>query len=240
MERDDFLRNLQTSARDLRAKFPRRGSDWISSICTGRSLGAKKLPTDAVYELMCCFALAAALKLRASNLRVIQSPGANGFRFPMSPGAKSAFAFFRFEHGDVSYDLCCGTEIPTEKGEPSEAPDISLQKHAVFLPDSDRSCGKPVALWDAKHHDGKASKSDVQQMSWWCDIFDIPKCCNGDVLGALMPDVFQVSAVITNGPKKAFNKQQLLKRRFSVVFNYIGNSNGCAPEPSRAEHLASA
>ena len=237
MERDDFLTALQGSARDLQAKFPKRGADWVCSLCAGRSHEGKDLTVDAVYELMCCFAFVVALKTRVTDLRVIQSPDTSGFRFPMKPGAKNSFAFFCFEHEGVTYDVCCGTEVPTEKDEPPEAPDISLQKHDRALPDHDRRCGKPVALWDAKYHEDRISKSDVQQMSWWCDIFEIPKCCNGDILGSIMPGIFQVSAVLTNAPRKKINKRQLIKRRFSVVFNYLGNDSGCAPEPSRSDHL---
>jgi len=34
--------------------------------------------------------------------------------------------------------------VPTEKDEPPEAPDISLQKHDRALPDHDRRCGNQL------------------------------------------------------------------------------------------------
>ena len=238
MERDDFLTALQKSARELQSKFPQRGDEWISSICAGRSHNGQTLTRDTVYELMCCFAVVGALKNKVTNLRVVSSPGSDGFRFPMKPGSKNAFTFFRFEHSGKSYDLCCGIEIPTTPGEPPEAPDVSLQAHGSQLGDNDRRSGKPIALWDAKYHEDAASKADVQQMNWWCDIFDIPKCRAGDLLSQICPAAFQVSAVITNSPRKKFNKAQMQKRKFSVLFGYCGDHNLCTLEPTRAEHEA--
>jgi len=238
MERDDFLKALRRTARETKARFPKDGREWIDAISTGRSHadGRRILTNDAIYELMCCFAVAAALKGQVQNLQVIQADGEKGFRFPLKPGAKSGFAFFRFEFGGVSYDLCCGTEIDLGNGEPPEAPDISLQRHSQLRQETDRQCGQPIALWDAKYHDGTASKTDVQQMNWWCDIFNLPPCRAGDVLSQILPATFQVSAVITNAPLLRVNRRQLLKRRFSIVCDFSGSRVGRSPAPSRAEH----
>jgi hypothetical protein len=238
MERQTFLRELQKSARELQSKFSARGTKWVSSICTGRTHDGQRLTRDSIYELMCCFALVAALKSKVSNLRVLSSADTGGFRFPMKPGRKKAFAFFRFEHSAKSYDICCGIEIPTKAGEPPEAPDISLQEHGLQLLDVDRRDGTPIAIWDAKYHEDAVSKSDVQQMNWWCDIFDIPRCQTGDLLSQISPPVFQVSAVITNSTSKKFNKSQMLKRKFSILFSFAGEHNHCILEPTRAEHEA--
>jgi hypothetical protein len=184
---------------------------------------------------MCCFGLIAALQPSVQNLRLLTAPGPNGFRFPLKPGGKEAFAFFRFEHDGQSYDICCGTAIPVED-EPEEAPDIALEEHDGTLPDHVRHHGSVRAIWDAKYHKKSASKSDAQQMQYWCRVFGIPKCCTEDLLARLMPPSFQVSSVITNAQPLLFNRRQMLAANCSVLFNYRGDHTLCTPVPTRMEH----
>lgn len=238
MEREDFLATLQHSGVQLRDSFRGVSVDWLSCICDGIPYGdpAGKLTIDVVYELMCCFGLANALKPNVSNLRLVAAPGVNGFRFPLKPGRKEAFAFFRFEYEDTSYDLCCGVAIPVVD-EPPEAPDITLEEHRSILPDSSRRHGAPRALWDAKYHKGAASKSDFQQIQSWGRIFNLPPYAPGDLLARLMPTSFQVSGILTNAPVIQFNRGQMLESRCSVLFNYSGNYT-TPPTPTRIEHEA--
>jgi hypothetical protein len=234
MARPDFLKQLHSSCQQLERSFPKTERKWLTALIS-RTVQNRGLNADRIYELMCCFALISSLRSRVQNLRVIPAPGTQGMRLPYAPGKKQNFAFFRFEKEGQTYDLCCGVKIPVP-GEPSEAPDISLQHKGSGAPDSDRSSGVPIALWDAKYHKRVGSKSDLQQMNWWCDLFNLPKCVPGDILSNVMPPAFQVSAVITNvGPMRT-NKTLLLRKRFSILFNFVGNPIGMCPSPSRAEH----
>lgn len=236
MARPDFLKELHRSCQNLERSFPKPHRKWLTALIS-RTVTARGLDQDRLYELLCCFSLISALRPHVDNLRVISAPGQTGLRLPYAPGKKETFAFFRFEKGGVTYDICCGTKIPVA-GEPSEAPDISLQHKGIAVDATDRSCGVPIALWDAKYHKKAASKSDVQQMNWWCDLFNLPKYAAGDLLSKILPPAFQVSAVITNARPKRSNNTQLLRKRFSILFEFTGDPTGMCPTPSRQQHEA--
>ena len=237
MERSNFLRALKTACKDFKASVPKESQAWLSAIVSGEKDGddQQQLSIDKVYELLCCFSISNSLRQNV-KLRLIQGIGRHKFRFPYGPGEKECFAFFRFEKDNVTYDLCCGTALSVPNGEPKEHPDISLQLRRGQVSDADRECGEVVALWDAKYHKTRAAKSDTDQMNWWCGIFDLPEYHVGDILQKILPPAFQVSSVITNAPPKPINRSVLLKRRFSVVFNFKGDAMGTLPTPSRTEH----
>ena len=242
MERDDFLKALNESASQFKKAFTQKGGPWLSAMCAGKDFedGRKPLCIDYVYELMCCFSIVGDLKPNVENLRLIQGAGANGFRFPAKPGAKSYFAFFRFEKNGKTFDLCCGTQITAPGNEPPECPDVSLQEMGPSSSTSDnhRDCGRPVRIWDAKYHGSRATKADRDQMSAWCDILEIPKCDPGDSCSQILPDHFAVSAVITNVKPKRFNRTQSLRRHFSFLFEFKGLPGPYSLAPTHAEHKA--
>lgn len=238
MDRSNFLKALQEACRDFQDDFPRTKRKWLTGLMSGttETEPGEKLSDERVYELLCCFSLLSCLKRNVHNLRLIPGPGPYGFRFPYSPGPKENFAFFRFEKDGYTYDVCCGTALMPPNGEPPEHPDISLQLKARSVSDSDRSCGQPLAFWDAKYHSKRSAKHDLQQMNWWCSIFVLPKYRRGDLLSQLLPPTFQISAVITNADAIPFNHSLLLKNRFSIVFGFHGETSGACPTPTRPEH----
>lgn len=235
MERESFLTALQISCRDLMRFFAERGHEWLTSVMTeGADPELGSLRTDRIYELLCYLSLLGGLSDKV-DLELKQAPGPLGYRFPYGPGDKKNFAFFRFGHQRQTYDLCCGTALPVRNEEP-EHPDISLQE--MKGDDAPREPGRPIAIWDAKYHSGgQSQKKELQQMNWWCDIFVLMSPYEGDILEKLMPEVCQVNAVLTNAKEKKINKTQLLKRGFSIVFEFVGPGSGKKPVPSRADHL---
>lgn len=240
MDGHALVGELAEACRELKGCLDRLDRRWLDGIMAGkreRQVGQETaLDIDRVYEFLCYFALLAGIAGK-TQLTCVTADGQRGYRLPYGPGNKGHFAFFRLTHNGQTYDLCCGTALPVPD-EPSEHPDISLQEMAPgHLP---RSPGTPVAIWDAKYHDGSTSKADLQQMNWWCDMFrdTLMKYRDGDILADLFPRAYQVTAVLTNGPKKCFNITQLLKRGFSVVFNYTGFSSITGPTPTRQEHIA--
>ena len=237
MDRDDFLRSLNAACAGL-SRFFRGGSQqWLVKTLAGQSDTASggTLDADRVYEILCCFAILRVLQGRVANLRLVRGSGRCGYRFPYAPGNKDSFAFFRFDFGGVTYDLCFGTGIPNP-GEADEHPDISLQQKDGAPKDDDRIPGRPVAFWDGKYHRGNAGKADIAQMNLWCDIFPLVRYAKGDVLDRLMEVPFKVSAIVTNAEDGHVNKRQMLKRRFSMVLGFRGDPTGLDATPTRAEH----
>ncbi len=229
---------MKIACKDFHASFPKDSQAWLSAIVSGEKEGKEQqqLGIDRVYELLCCFSLINSLRPHVAKLRLIPGNGSNKFRFPYGPGKKESFAFFRFEKDGSIYDVCCGTALSVPNGEPDEHPDISLQLRQGDVPDSDRKCGEVVAFWDAKYHKNRASKADTAQMNWWCTIFKLPKYHPNDILQKILPSAFQVSSVITNAHSSPVNRTVLLQSRFSIVFNFKGDTSGTVPAPSRSEH----
>ena len=195
MERYDFLTTLQTACKDLMRFFTERSHEWLTDVITegsDKELGSLKI--DRIYELLCYLSLLRDLSDKV-DLSLKVAPGPHGFRFPYSPGFKENFAFFRFNYHNNTYDLCCGTGIPSEEDH-FEHPDISLQKmpsmNAPVKP------GKPVAIWEAKYHGKIVSKADLERINLWCDLLNLEPYLNNDILEQIMPRQFQVTAVITN------------------------------------------
>lgn len=238
MGRSDFLKSLHSSAKSLRRLFSRRGHEWLSRIIVqGQDEKGKDLSVERIYELLCCFSL---LNELADKLKLIcvEGKGHKGYRFPYSPGDKQNFAFFRFEHNNQTYDICCGTGIPNKYNTGEEHPDISLQ---IMRKESLSSePGKPVGIWDAKHHKVDLTKDDVYQLSSWIDLLNMDHFLEQDILRQLMPKSYQAYAVITNTNANKLSdmyKSWLLDRGFSIVHEYQGNNSSIEPAPSINEHM---
>jgi hypothetical protein len=247
MDRSDFLRALAGAARGLEAALNPSARQWfVNMIATGYDTnspdgqGPKELTSDRIFEFACYFYLVGHLCRQSDRWMMVKGDGAFGYRLPYSPGAKTRFAFFRFEFGGEFVDLCCGVEIPLPM-EPDEAPDISLQEVAVWEP-AQRGSGTLVGLWEGKFHGpgNSLTKSDFNQMVSRCDVLRPPRCASNDWLERICPDPFKVHALVTNAAPAArtsFNRGQQLRLRFSLVFSFAGTSTS-PPTPSRADHLA--
>jgi hypothetical protein len=247
MDRSDFLKALAGAARGLEAEFDASSRQWfVNMVAMGHDAnppdgnGPKELTVDRIFEFACYFYMVGHLCRQSDRWMMVRGDGASGYRLPYSPGAKTRFAFFRFEFGGEFADLCCGVEIPLPM-EPDEAPDISLQEVAVWDP-AQRGSGTLVGLWEGKFHGpGKSlTKSDFNQMVSRCDVLRPPRCATGDWLERVCPDPFKVHALVTNvAPAKnaLFNLDQRLRLRFSLVFDFAGSPSS-GPTPSRADHLA--
>jgi len=251
MERLALLSKLRSSCADVRGHFDSRSAEWLAGIvpASPTSDPTEKPASEYLYELLCYFALLRALKSAGvQNLRLIRAPGRNGFRFPYAPGEKSNFAYFRFEWDGNTYDLCAGTGVhPPESPEddPDEHPDISLQRLDGEKDDLYRLTGEVIAIWDAKYHDKHFSKTDENQLLRWCTLFPRTKGSfrnhdgyygMDDLLDALCPPAFRVSAVITNARKTSYSKASALKYGYSFVFKFDGDGHASQPTPTRDEH----
>ena len=243
MDRSNFLRALASESRELQEMLTSRSRQWFVDLVErgiDRDLSddssPSTVPTDRIYELMCYFFLVKELCKVADKWQLIVGQGHHGYRMPYSPGQKESFAFFRFKCHSELFDLCCGVKIPVD-GEPSEAPDISLQQVTEW-DSKDRSTGKIVGMWEGKYHSrkNKLSKADFNQMVARCDVIRLPACCARDILERFLPDPFTISAIVSNTPRAEFNKEQRFRHRFSIIFSFRGQ-NGCTAEPSREEHI---
>lgn len=241
MDRSDFLRGLHDSCRELRDFLHDGTRRWlVNLIATGhdpdlRGGQGADLDIDRIYEILCYFTMVRDMADRTPPI-AHHGEGDDEYRLPYSPGLKQNFTFFRCLLDGETFDLCCGTALPVA-GEPSEHPDISLQR--VESLESDGSPGEPIAIWDAKHHkNGPLGKGDVAQMHMWTSIFDLMDYEPGDVLTRLFSPQFQVSAILTNAGDKPAHRAPLLTNGFSVVLNFNGRGTGDPPDPSRADHLA--
>lgn len=246
MDRSDFLRALAGAARGLEAALDAPSRQWfVNMIATGYDAnpsdghGPKELTSDRIFEFSCYFYLVGHLCRASHRWMMVKGDGQYGYRLPYSPGAKSNFAFFRYEFGGEFVDLCCGVEIPVPR-EPYEAPDISLQRVTVW-DSAQRASGTLVGLWEGKFHGpGKSlTKSDFNQMVSRCDVLRPPRCTAGDWLDRVCPEPFKVHALVTNvppAPKAGFNLDQRLRLRFSLVFSFSATP-GAAADPTRAIQL---
>lgn len=247
MDRSDFLRTLAGAARGLEAAMGAKSRQWfVNMIATGLDAnppdgqGPNELTADRIFEFACYFYLVGHLCRNAQRWVMLEGSGTHRYRLPYSPGAKTSFAFFRYQFGNDVLDLCCGVEISVP-GEPAEAPDISLQQVAAWDA-TQRPSGTLIGLWEGKFHGpGKTlTKSDFNQMVSRCDVLRPPRCGAGDWLERVCPEPFRVHALLTNvppAPNTTFNLDQRLRLRFSLVFSFDGTA-GPALDPSRADHLA--
>lgn len=235
MERSDFLASLREASKGMHDFLEPSSRKWLSSMITGKKEDSDdEIDSDRVFELICYFTLLERLTVTTSNLRLIQGDGQHGYRFPYSPGNKQNFAFFRFERDGTVFDICCGTGLRDRDGG-MVYPDISLQRGSWTDP-AEKSIGEVVAIWDGKFHEARFSKDDLYQMNWWFDVLQIPRCAAGDTLEQLFPEGLRVCAVITNAPPVAVNQAHLIRKGFSVIFNFTG-VGACSPVPTRSQHL---
>ena len=247
MDRSDFLRALAGAARGLETAMDARSRQWfVNMVATGHDAnppdghGSKELTANRIFEFACYFYLVGHLCRQSDRWALVRGDDQHGYRLAYSPGAKTNFAFFRYEFDDEVVDLCCGVRIPVP-GEPDEAPDISLQQVAVW-DTAQRASGILVGLWEVKFHGpGKSlTKSDFNQMVSRCDVLQPPRCAASDWLERVCPEPFRGHALVTNVPPASnttFNLAQRLRLRFSLVFSFDGTA-GPALDPSRADHLA--
>jgi hypothetical protein len=234
MERSDFLASLRESSKSVHDFLKPEGRKWLASMMAGKKDDSDaEIDTDRVFELICYFTLLEYLSGTAGDLQLIQGDGQNGYRFPYSPGNKQNFAFFRFQRSGAFFDICCGTGLPDRDGG-TVYPDISLQRGS-WVGITDKSVGEVVAIWDGKYHETGFSRDDLYQMNWWFDVLEIPRCAVGDVLEQLFPEGLRVSAVITNAPVVGVNEAHLIRKGFSVVFDFTGLGAYFAV-PTRAQH----
>ena len=241
MDGPRFLDSLQAASKEVKQFLTADGQEWLQQIISDGHdrMDATKLrvlKSDRIYELMCLFSLLAALDKKVA-IRCINGSKPSGYRLPYGPADKENFSFFRFEYLGKSYDVCGGTAVPAVVGESEEHPDISLQ--IMDGPSAESKPGDLVAIWDAKYHeDANLGKGDISQMNMWFDLLNIQKCTEGDILGQLMSEAFQVSAVLTNAKSGPVYDALLLKKGFSLVFDYRGPGAGQPAQPSRKQHLA--
>lgn len=246
MDRSDFLGAIFDAAKELKEALDAPSRRWfVNMIAIGydgnppNGADAQKLTTDRIFEFMLYLYLVGHLCRTAARWRMILGDGEFGYRLPYSPGAKTNFAFFRYDIDGEFLDLCCGVEIPVQ-GEPAEAPDISLQQVDTWDA-AQRHSGALVGLWECKYHKrGKTlTRSDFNQMVARCEVLRPPQCAAGDWLERVCPEPFQVHALVTNAaspPNASFNRGQRLRLRFSLVFGFTG-AVGAVAYPTRAEHL---
>jgi hypothetical protein len=235
MERSDFLSALRESSKGVHGFLSADGRGWLASMIAGKKEGSTDdIDTDRIFELICYFTLLGCLSGEVGDLQLIPGDGQNGYRFPLAPGNKSNFAFFRFHRDDAVFDICCGTGLPDRDGT-TVYPDISLQRGS-WPNAADKSVGEVMAIWDGKFHEAGFSKDDLYQMNWWFDVLELPRCATGDILEQLFPEGLRVCAVITNAPPVAVNHAHLIRKGFSVIFDFSGVGPYTAV-PTRAQHL---
>ena len=250
MERSDFIAELRQACETLQEHFDSDGVAWLTDVVPqAPSDQPAKRGVEYLFELLCYFALVRGLKKRGvKNLHLVRAPGITGFRFPYAPGAKRNFAFFRFEWEGEKYDVCAGTEVrppgtPTE--DPTEAPDISLQRMGSRVGEDNRDPGQIIAFWDAKHHENSMSKADENQFLRWCTLFPRTKSKTGerssyyrpgDLLERICPSAFQVCCVLTNAPAARFSSFNAYQYGYSFVFEFDGHSETLTPTPTREQH----
>jgi hypothetical protein len=250
MERPDFLAQLREASAELRETFQDSSAEWLTGIVPDRPSDepAEKRGVEYIFELLCYFALIRGVKQNVANLRLVRSPEENGFRFPYAPGEKTNLAFFRFEKGNETYDLCAGTTVHPPLSpltDPDEAPDISLQYIGVDVTADEREPGYVVALWDAKHHGREVlSKADENQILRWCSLFprtlgEGHDCSDyyrpNDLLEEICPPAFALSGVLTNASETNFSSASAYGFGYSFVFEFDGDTQ-ILPKPSRADH----
>jgi len=235
MERSDFLVALSDASRGANSFLNAQGRSWLATIIAGQDEDAEEIDIDRVFELLCYFKFLDTLTPHVQNLRLIPGDGRRtGYRFPYGPGNKENFAFFRFQKDNRSYDICCGTALTDRDGEKVH-PDISLQR-GTWNSTADKSVGQVIAIWDGKFHESRFSKDDLYQMNWWTDVLNLPAYAAADILTQLFPEELQASAVITNAASADVNVKQLLRKRFSIIFNF--STVDQVTLPTRAEHMA--
>lgn len=235
MERDDFLKALHQNSVGVEDLLSSAGQEWLARLVADGSdeeLGRQDI--DRIYELLCYFSFLHELSGRVQDLRCVEAPGENGYRLPYGPGKKENFAYFRFEVDGLTFDLCCGTGVPSRDG-PEEHPDVSLQ--AMDGPDDESLPGSLVGLWDAKYHRRAVTKPDMFQVCMWCSMFEIAGCAAEDLLDRLFATPLHVCGLLSNAKSGPDDYGSLLlKHRCSMTLEYTGPGTGREPSPSRSEH----
>lgn len=235
MARSDFLRTLFGQAKEIEHLFSSAGGDWLTEvIAKGENEAGDRLGTDRIYELICYFSLIVHLT-KTITLEYVPGKGNDGYRFPHGPGDKENFAFFRFNRNQTTYDLCSGTHV-FNKYKGKEHPDISLQNQEDS---TDKSPGKPVAIWDAKCYGKPLTKDSFFTLRSWLELLNVNHFLKQEILSDIMPQAFRVNALITNVKANVLKqnyKQWLLDIGFSVVYEYDGNNPDCEPEPTIDDH----
>lgn len=235
MARPDPVVSFHGACRRLRAVLDDHAQDWLAEFVSSQ----RDPYIDRVYEVACFLDIAARLSERHS-IRAVPArsgPVAGKFALPKKPAYKSSFAYFRLTYAGRTFDLCHGTSCKP-KGQPKEAPDISLQRV-----DSDTAPSEPgqvLAVWDAKYVESESAKESAMSLLWYCHVLDVPRPTALDDLGAICGDGMGVSAVLTTRQRQYVDMPIRLKHGFSISFEHVPDGTCWRLEPSRAEHLSNA